>query len=96
MVATVIWQWVSNWCKIPNIFGFSVRDLLVFHNYIGPGELRKKVVHGIIILACWCIWNSRNEKIFSNKDRRIEDITSRIKSYDFLRFKNRSKYRSIS
>ncbi|XP_035842617.1 uncharacterized protein LOC118489106 [Helianthus annuus] len=57
----VIWQFVSNWCSIPNILAFLVKDLLEFHEHIGIKGGKKEAVKGIIRVACWSIWRSRNE-----------------------------------
>ncbi|XP_076895079.1 uncharacterized protein LOC143547568 [Bidens hawaiensis] len=84
MVAAVVWENISRWCKVPPIFGFSVRDLLELHkvNYIGANK--NEVLHGIIIIACWTIWKARNEKVFEGKDVKIEEIIADIKSFIFF------------
>ncbi|KAJ0837230.1 putative reverse transcriptase zinc-binding domain-containing protein [Helianthus annuus] len=37
-VASVVWQKVSTWCKIPPIYAFEVRDLLNIHNNLHLSE----------------------------------------------------------
>ncbi|KAI3807746.1 hypothetical protein L1987_23680 [Smallanthus sonchifolius] len=96
IVASVIWQKVSRWCRVPNIFSFSFRDLLELHNFCGLKEVEKEVFHGIVLITCWSIWKARNELRFKNKEAKIEDIFSEVKSIGFLWLKSRSKIKSIS
>ncbi|KAJ0896378.1 putative reverse transcriptase zinc-binding domain-containing protein [Helianthus annuus] len=94
-VATNVWNGISTWCSIPNIFAFSIKDLLEFHSNI-PGSVKKKIaVQGIIRIACWSIWRARNNLVFSNKPVRIDGITSETKASSFLWWSNRSKYKGM-
>ncbi|XP_076881447.1 uncharacterized protein LOC143529564 [Bidens hawaiensis] len=95
LVAAVVWEHVSRWCKIPPIFGFSVRDLLELYKTIEIGETKKEALHGIVIMACWRIRKAGNEKVFNSKVVNLEEIIGDIKSLGFLWFKNKSKNRSI-
>ncbi|XP_076920623.1 uncharacterized protein LOC143581819 [Bidens hawaiensis] len=40
---SVVWDHISRWCKVPPIFGFSVRDLLELHTNINLGANKKGV-----------------------------------------------------
>ncbi|XP_035839862.1 uncharacterized protein LOC110913183 [Helianthus annuus] len=75
-VASVIWNGVSSWCKIPNIFAFSIRDLLRIHKEISASECKKEAVQSIIMIGCWSLWRARNNLIFSNKEIKIDRIMS--------------------
>ncbi|XP_035831977.1 uncharacterized protein LOC118481011 [Helianthus annuus] len=78
--ATIIWNFVSNWCRVPNCFVFSFRDLMEIHNHSGLNEREKTILNGIIIICCWSIWKARNEFRFANKPARVENIISEIKT----------------
>ncbi|KAM0008293.1 putative RNA-directed DNA polymerase [Helianthus debilis subsp. tardiflorus] len=51
-VAAIIWNGVSSWCKIPQIYAFSIKDLLCFHANLRVSERKKVAVQGIIMLVC--------------------------------------------
>ncbi|XP_076891442.1 uncharacterized protein LOC143542847 [Bidens hawaiensis] len=40
-VASLVWQKISKWCKIPPIFAFTIGDLFNVHKHI-PGHFNKK------------------------------------------------------
>ncbi|MFS7952746.1 hypothetical protein Hanom_Chr07g00610561 [Helianthus anomalus] len=84
MVASVIWQKISLWCRISPIFVFSFKDLLVIHKYIPGNKTKKKVIQSIIVVACWCLWKARNEMIFSNRPVKVEKIMGEVMAYSFL------------
>ncbi|PWA39632.1 reverse transcriptase zinc-binding domain-containing protein [Artemisia annua] len=83
LVASVVWQGISQWCKGPNIFAFSFGDLLELHNFVGLKGIAKEVFQGIIRIGCWSLWKARNELRFSNKAVRPSDILSEVKSFVF-------------
>ncbi|XP_021974957.1 uncharacterized protein LOC110870066 [Helianthus annuus] len=80
---------ISLWCKILNIFAFSVNDLLDTHEHIGLKGIKKEVVQGIIRIGCWSIWKARNEARFNNKIIKLEGIIREIKTVGFLWFNSR-------
>ncbi|KAM0069892.1 putative RNA-directed DNA polymerase [Helianthus debilis subsp. tardiflorus] len=94
-VASVVWNAISNWCRIPSIFAFSCRDLLEVHSNFRASDMKKDAVQGIIMIGCWSIWRARNQFKFSNKPIKIDCIVSEVKALSFLWFSNRSKYRGI-
>ncbi|KAL9996097.1 hypothetical protein Hdeb2414_s0741g00941721 [Helianthus debilis subsp. tardiflorus] len=95
-VATLLWQHISIWCKVPSIFTFTVRDLLELHNGVGLNGNARVAFQGIIIVGCWCIWRARNEVRFSNKSIRVEEVISNVKALGFLWFKSRFKCIDLS
>ncbi|XP_022002156.1 uncharacterized protein LOC110899580 [Helianthus annuus] len=95
-VANVIWNSISRWCKVRQIYVFSFQDLLKAHDFCGLKDPEKNFFYGVIIIACWCIWKARNEARFRNRRFRIEKILSDVKSYGFLWARNRSKYKNLS
>ncbi|KAJ0494868.1 hypothetical protein HanIR_Chr12g0602351 [Helianthus annuus] len=49
---------LSAWCNIPNVFAFG--DLMEAHRFLNLGTKEKKIIHGIIMVTCWCIWKGRD------------------------------------
>ncbi|KAJ0435839.1 putative reverse transcriptase zinc-binding domain-containing protein [Helianthus annuus] len=94
-VASTVWQGISVWCKIPNIFAFFLKDLLSFHIDLKVSDKKRKADHGVIMVACWSLWRARNGFKFSNATVKIEGIISEIKALSFLWFSTRSKYKGI-
>ncbi|KAJ0497884.1 putative reverse transcriptase zinc-binding domain-containing protein [Helianthus annuus] len=94
--ASQVWWLVANWCKVPPIFAFSTRDLLLVHKVQRLDRRLKKVFHGIMITACWCIWKTRNGVIFSGKTAEATRTLEEIKSLSYLWIKNRSPLKDVS
>ncbi|KAJ0837013.1 putative reverse transcriptase zinc-binding domain-containing protein [Helianthus annuus] len=96
MISAVLWQKVSSWCRVPPIFAFSVRDLLVLHKS-GPLKAKERLVfQGIIRVACWCLWLARNNARFLGKEVKVEAIFSEVRFLGFLWFKHRIRNNPIS
>ncbi|KAJ0458292.1 putative reverse transcriptase zinc-binding domain-containing protein [Helianthus annuus] len=91
-----VWTKISRWCKVPNLVAFSVRDILEFHKFCGLKGRAMLAFKGIAIISCWQIWKARNERVFSDKSKKVEDVVSAIKSIGFLWFKNRSNYKDVT
>ncbi|MFS7991238.1 hypothetical protein Hanom_Chr12g01068431 [Helianthus anomalus] len=87
---------ISRWCRVPPIFAFSTKDLLESHkNGILKGK-EKEAMHGIIIVACWCLWLARNKAKFSDVQVKVDKVFGDVKSLGFLWFKNRYKNNPIT
>ncbi|KAJ0801471.1 putative reverse transcriptase zinc-binding domain-containing protein [Helianthus annuus] len=95
IIAANVWNGVSVWCKIPNIFAFYLKDLLHIFKDLDVSEKKKEVVQGIILIGCWSLWRARNNAKFSNTPIRIENILSEIKALGFLWFSYRSKHKGL-
>ncbi|XP_022024548.1 uncharacterized protein LOC110924877 [Helianthus annuus] len=96
VVAVILWQKISLWCRIPPIFAFSIKDLLEIHK---TGNLKggeREALHGIITVACWCLWLARNKVKFSASEIKVDSVFSDVKSLGYLWFKNRYKCKPIS
>ncbi|PWA93498.1 RNA-directed DNA polymerase, eukaryota [Artemisia annua] len=96
IVAAVLWQGISQWCKISNIFAFSFGDILELYNFVGLKGIAKEVFQGIVLIGCWSLWKARNELRFSNKLVRASDILSEVKAVGYLWFTNRGRIKSLS
>ncbi|PWA40239.1 reverse transcriptase zinc-binding domain-containing protein [Artemisia annua] len=94
-MAGEVWHALSNWWQIPPIYAFSVRDLLVIHKHAKVSRVKKEVIRGLIIVACWIMWKTRNEKIFSRRSCNVVEIISAIQAIGYLWFKNRRKCKGI-
>ncbi|XP_076913782.1 uncharacterized protein LOC143572521 [Bidens hawaiensis] len=95
-VADKVWSGVASWCKVHRFFGFSIRDLVEFHNIVALSKVKKEVFQGIIFIACWRIWKARNELIYENKPVIVEDIIEDVKVLGFLWYCNRPKLQRVS
>ncbi|KAJ0834140.1 putative reverse transcriptase zinc-binding domain-containing protein [Helianthus annuus] len=93
---SIVWMKIFRWCKVPDMFAFSVRDILEFHRFCGLNGWPLVAFKGIVIITCWQVWKTRNDLVFSNVSRKIEEVVSAIKSIGFLWFKNRSKFKEVS
>lgn len=80
----MVWDGLASWCKIHRFSGSKFEDVVDFHNSLSVPTTKKDVIHGIVIIACWMIWKPKNEKLFSNKVVRVEEIIGDIKSLSFL------------
>ncbi|MFS7909276.1 putative reverse transcriptase zinc-binding domain-containing protein [Helianthus anomalus] len=94
-IASTVWNGISSWCKIPSIFAFSIRDLLEYHTVLRGSDRKKEAVQGIIIIACRCLWRSRNKFMFSNSPIRMDIVISEVKALGFLWFSYRSRHKGI-
>ncbi|XP_035845398.1 uncharacterized protein LOC118491608 [Helianthus annuus] len=93
--ATGIWAAVTSWCRIPNIFVFSVRDIVDLHKSVGLDGITKIAFQGIMFTALWSIWRARNNHIFSEKKQSVLDLVTEIKTVSFLWFRSRYRYGCI-
>ncbi|KAJ0586913.1 putative reverse transcriptase zinc-binding domain-containing protein [Helianthus annuus] len=74
-----VWTAITTWCKVPRSFVFHVKDLVEMQDYSGVSGNKKEVLHGVIIITCWCLWRARNDKVFSNKMPNVTDLVADIK-----------------
>ncbi|KAJ0468848.1 hypothetical protein HanIR_Chr14g0701311 [Helianthus annuus] len=44
------------------------------------GKKTKKIIHGLIIITCWCVWKRRNEMVFQNIKHSPQDVLGEVKS----------------
>ncbi|KAM0018703.1 putative RNA-directed DNA polymerase [Helianthus debilis subsp. tardiflorus] len=90
-----VWHAIANWCNIPPVFVFEVKDCLELFKYFSGDKTRKRIFQGIIIVTLWCIWTSRNDRFFNRKHIKARDIVANVKSKSFFWLKHRSRMKSI-
>ncbi|XP_021979514.1 uncharacterized protein LOC110875620 [Helianthus annuus] len=82
-IASGVWNGISMWCRIPQVFAFSTSDLVHIFDQYTRSEIKKKALQGVIIITCWRLWKARNEMIFSNKVPKVVDIVSDVKALGY-------------
>ncbi|KAF5807368.1 putative reverse transcriptase zinc-binding domain-containing protein [Helianthus annuus] len=90
-IASVVWQRVGAWCKLPPIFLFSTKDVMEIHTQAGGTDQRKKTINVILMVSLWSIWKARNKAIFEDEQVEPGKITGEMKSLSILWVKYRSK-----
>ncbi|XP_022014559.1 uncharacterized protein LOC110914052 [Helianthus annuus] len=96
LAANVVWNSISNWCRVPQIFAFSFQDSMEVHSFCGLKDPEKTIFQGLIIIACWSLWKARNEARFMNKRFKIEKVISEVKFFGFLWVRNRTKFKNLT
>ncbi|XP_021991152.1 uncharacterized protein LOC110887900 [Helianthus annuus] len=94
-IASNVWNGISSWVKIPNIYAFSLKVLHTFYKDLNLSEKKKDAMQGILMIVCGSLWRARNNAKFSNSPIRIDSILSEIKALGFLWFSNRSKHKGL-
>ncbi|XP_022014901.2 uncharacterized protein LOC110914417 [Helianthus annuus] len=87
--AVHLWHRISRWCRLPPIFAFSFKDLLEIHLDRSIAIKVRPIIHGIIVVACWCLWLARNRAVFSGIDAKIRKHKLQIYQ-DLIKFKGKS------
>ncbi|KAJ0456229.1 putative reverse transcriptase zinc-binding domain-containing protein [Helianthus annuus] len=90
-----VWSGICKWCKLDPFFAYDYDDLLMLYKNVHGGKWRKKIIRGIVMVTTWVLWNTRNVKIFQDKDTKIMEVVAEVKSRSFLWLKNRSKFKCI-
>ncbi|XP_021995848.1 uncharacterized protein LOC110893033 [Helianthus annuus] len=95
-VAIRVWTAFGTWCNIPPLFFFEFKDILEIHKLIKSDKKAEKIIYGLVIITCWCIWKSRNHTVFNQMKCSPVDIIGEIKSRGFAWVKNRNSYNYIT
>ncbi|PWA59565.1 reverse transcriptase zinc-binding domain-containing protein [Artemisia annua] len=90
IIASNVWDRISSWCGLDPIYAFKVKDFLGVYKTVKGDKMRRKIVHGLIMVTLWSLWVTRNDTIFNGKKPNVGDIVAKIKSISFLWLKNRS------
>ncbi|KAJ0860888.1 hypothetical protein HanRHA438_Chr13g0628531 [Helianthus annuus] len=89
--AEILWQKISAWCSIPQVYAYNVRDLLQVYKTLKVSGNKRKMVRLIILAACWMVWKARNELIFVGKRTHVDSIFGEVQAMTFLWINHRSK-----
>lgn len=95
-IANGIWSNIASWLKIPPVFVFSIEDIVRLSEFTNCSNTKKKMIYGVCIVACWKIWASRNEVVFSQATVNVTRIVADIKSISFLWYNCRLQKDRIS
>nr|XP_043619743.1 uncharacterized protein LOC122591546 [Erigeron canadensis] len=95
-LAQSVWEMVSQWCKIQPMYSFSFKGLLEVHVYTRGSALFMKALHGIVLIAIWCIWRARNDMVFKGVKISLHKLVGEIKAKSFLWIRSRAKLQSAS
>ncbi|XP_076932415.1 uncharacterized protein LOC143597936 [Bidens hawaiensis] len=95
-LAQAVWQNISIWCKAPQLFFFSVRDVLEVYKHTKFSKRKAKSFHAICLITLWCLWKARNDMVHDGVAVSIGSVIESIKLLSFLWIKNRSGGGEIS
>ncbi|XP_021990866.1 uncharacterized protein LOC110887596 [Helianthus annuus] len=95
-LAVEVWAAVGQWCRLSPVLAFGVKELLEIFKEAAGSKWGKNIIHGIIMVSCWCIWLARNEKIFQDKVISGRVVMANIKRLSVFWLNHRSKYKELS
>ncbi|XP_076899082.1 uncharacterized protein LOC143552848 [Bidens hawaiensis] len=95
-LAQSLWCVISQWCKMPDFFLFSFRDLLEVHKYLRLSSIKANILQAVCLIATWCLWKKRNDLVHSGVPIQLPGLVQEIKVLGFLWVKNRGKMTSLT
>ncbi|KAJ0469831.1 putative RNA-directed DNA polymerase [Helianthus annuus] len=90
-----VWSFIWRWCHLVPAHFSSIEDLFSWHESVSTSAKGKKVIRGIIMVACWAIWLERNKAIFQKSEPKVAEVVASTKSMAFLWLKYRSSCKRI-
>ncbi|XP_035841275.1 uncharacterized protein LOC118488170 [Helianthus annuus] len=79
-VALRVWAAFSIWCNFTPLYFFEFKDILEIHKFSNRSKKEEKIIYGLAMIACWCIWKERNEVVFKQKTCSPQEIIGELKS----------------
>ncbi|XP_076891626.1 uncharacterized protein LOC143543107 [Bidens hawaiensis] len=90
-----VWSNIWRWCNlVPARFNL-IEDLLSWQDSACVSAKGKKILRGIIMVACWAIWLERNKANFQKSEPKVVEVVASVKSLAFLWLKYRSNCKRI-
>ncbi|XP_021991964.1 uncharacterized protein LOC110888764 [Helianthus annuus] len=86
-----IWLMIAQWCNIPPLIMFSLKDVLDIRSDVSGSKRKKKLINAIFQVVIWSIWRLRNEVIFRQVDPNMSRVIEESKSMSYSWIKNRLK-----
>ncbi|KAM0028414.1 putative RNA-directed DNA polymerase [Helianthus debilis subsp. tardiflorus] len=85
-----IWLIVTQWCRIPPIIAFSLKDIIDCYSCVNGSKEKKKIINAIVQVVIWCLWRMRNDVLFGQASPSISKVVEESKSMAYHWIKNRS------
>ncbi|XP_022027113.1 uncharacterized protein LOC110928406 [Helianthus annuus] len=61
IIAINVWERIGKWCGLELIYAFEIKDLLQVYKKVLGGKMKRKIVHGVMIVTMWSLWKARND-----------------------------------
>ncbi|KAJ0480335.1 hypothetical protein HanIR_Chr13g0630451 [Helianthus annuus] len=68
-------QGLGQWCKLPQVMLFNIKDVLDLTEYTSGSKNLQKVIYAICLTSIWCIWRARNEAVFTLNNHRCRGLS---------------------
>ncbi|XP_022042372.1 uncharacterized protein LOC110945040 [Helianthus annuus] len=91
-----VWDSIVEWTRCPRLFAITVKDVITIHNQIRGTRKWRKLIQSIVMVALWGIRRSRNDRVFNDKERSLDEVKHEIRQLSFLWFKYRVKRLSVT
>ncbi|XP_076934348.1 uncharacterized protein LOC143600588 [Bidens hawaiensis] len=95
-LAQSVWLAISTWCKVPQLFTFSVRDIVELYKYSKFPKRKAKVFHAVCLVTLWCLWKARNDMVHNGSIVTVGSVVEEVKALSYLWVKNRSSGSTLS
>ncbi|KAK1422772.1 hypothetical protein QVD17_18058 [Tagetes erecta] len=91
--ASMVWTQVGVWLKLPIVSSSSLDNIMDTTGYgMRNGSSLQIIVDSVLKSALWCIWKTRNDRVFKNINPCPYKTVEEIKILSFLWVKNRAKF----
>ncbi|KAJ0521152.1 hypothetical protein HanIR_Chr10g0467601 [Helianthus annuus] len=91
MFSNFLWQAIANWRRFPVFYVCDLKGLTSVYKNLRLNSVTTNMVHALMIIGCWRIWKARNDRIFNNKETKIDEVFSDVKTYGYLWYNNRNR-----
>ncbi|XP_076936944.1 uncharacterized protein LOC143604309 [Bidens hawaiensis] len=95
-LAQSVWLVISTWCKVPQLFAFSVCDIVESYKYSKFSKRKAKAFHAVCLVTLWCLWKARKDMVHNGSIVTVGNVVEEVKALSYLWVKNRSSGSSLS